>query len=208
METFDFFGKKLTYIQQQCDGTKNGPFCHIGERTIEVPIAREWIKEFPPDLEVGAVMPYFCAPGCTKPMHLCYQPVPWPVIDLTDDYSASIRQCASTIDYHNKNLLCISTVEHIGYGDYGLAIDLSLAITVFEKMIAEAKNYLISIPIGSNKLLDAHVCSSKYPRFIYKQIDGYNHWMIAEDNAASWQLLYDSVYPYANAVVFVTNWHL
>jgi len=64
-------------------------------------------------------------------------------------------------DITGKNVLSISTFEHIGTGDYGLSEESDQSILAFQKLFDESKNFLITIPVGYNARVDDLVFSRK-----------------------------------------------
>jgi hypothetical protein len=193
MDTFPFFWKRLPYLQQDRPATDG--VAHLGERTIEVPIAREFIAAVAASgrmgdlVEVGAVMPYYQT-----------DPVTWPVVDPYDPYRHSIREDAADVDYRGRIVLSISTIEHIGLCEYGnTAPAPRKAIMVFGSIVRHAAAYLVSWPVGHNALLDDHARQTMYPRFVYRQCSPDNRW---EQIAERWDFEYGDPYPYGNGVVF------
>jgi hypothetical protein len=79
------------------------------ERTVEMALADLWLTRHHDNvIELGAVTPYYF-PGRI--------PV---VVDPTDRHPlVTISESLFTVDFKAKNVLCISTIEHIGTSDYG-----------------------------------------------------------------------------------------
>ena len=134
--------KKITTTE--CD---NGPAsAHNSERYIEVPLAIRWLKTLDPQIklvEIGAVMPYHI-----RSFHT--------VIDPYDE-KATIKHPMEKFNYTNKNILCISTIEHIGNLEYGNSeenVDSGAAINALIKILDESNKCFITIPIGWNENLD------------------------------------------------------
>jgi len=109
------------------------------ERMLEVPLA-EWFRQKYPDLvEVGAVTPYYF-----NTSHIVFDPL---------DEKGSSKTGAECLDYTNKTLLSISTIEHIGRGDYKQPVIDGLALEVLKKMM-RAKTYLITFACSYKQDLD------------------------------------------------------
>jgi len=123
------------------------PCRRYSERTIELALADEWLNNCPNSWEIGAVSPYY-----------------WPkrvqnVIDPTDPHpQVNYHGSLFDFDFSGKDLLLISTIEHIGQSQYGLE-EMVDAVRAFEKIAVEANNFLITVPIGWNNLLDDFVFS-------------------------------------------------
>ena len=118
------------------------------EREIEIAIALRWLERNPQDVvEVGAVMPYY------------QDNVKHEVIDPYDP-KATIRDFMENQDLMLMNVLCISTIEHIGTTDYATnerqnIVDKNAAINALKQILDDGENCLISIPIGYNHFLDS-----------------------------------------------------
>jgi hypothetical protein len=108
-------------------------------------LADRWLEQFGPEdvYEIGAVTPYY-----------------WPhrvrrVIDPSDAHMlVSHRQSVFDFDLRGRAVLSVSTLEHIGAGQYGLERDPSQAVVALRKVYTEAANLLITVPVGYNSLLD------------------------------------------------------
>ncbi len=126
------------------------PYCQTWntEREIEIAIALRWLERNPQDVvEVGAVMPYY------------QDNVKHEVIDPYDP-KATIRDFMENQDLMLMNVLCISTIEHIGTTDYATnerqnIVDKNAAINALKQILDDGENCLISIPIGYNHFLDS-----------------------------------------------------
>ena len=135
------------------------------EREIEIAIALRWLERNQQDVvEVGAVMPYY------------QDNVKHEVIDPYDP-RATIRDFMENQDLMLMNVLCISTIEHIGTTDYATnerqnIVDKNAAINALKQILDDADNCLVSFPVGYNKCLDAWVEENldKLKCFGYKKI--------------------------------------
>ena len=77
------------------------------ERKAELPIGFWFIDRFEGDvIEIGEVTDFYA--------EACH-----PVYDLCTERPTTIKKDAFDVDYREKNVLSISTVEHVGFGDYG-----------------------------------------------------------------------------------------
>jgi hypothetical protein len=121
---------------------------NITERMIEIPLARWFIKQHNNYIiEVGAVTPY-------------YDTINHEVIDPYDNWPGCMRIGAKDYPYENKNVLSISTIEHIGHGEYSQPKNPKDAQEVLER-IRKASSYLVTWPVGYHTELDAYVADAK-----------------------------------------------
>lgn len=138
------------------------------ERKIEVPMGREWLNAHPNSWEIGAVTPYYF-PG------LCRF-----VVDPFDPSPLVTHRCSMfDLDFTGLEVLCISTIEHIGEGHRA-----SKEYTVFDgykKITSEASKYLITAPLGYKKSIDAFIRSEEDVRFMMR--DGEDWSLSTKDQA-------------------------
>lgn len=166
----------------------------INERTVEIPISLKFVNQFSPNLtEVGCVTPY-------------YIDAQHETIDLVDDHPKSKKQDAVDFDYKNKNILSVSTIEHIGRGDYGIQEkEENAAIQLCKKIINESLNYFITWPLGYNLALDDWAFSNTNGFFISRKDDNKHLW--EEKNFSELTIdnkIYGS-YHCANSIIVLTN---
>lgn len=143
IEDFIFAGKKIKLNSHlhNC-GYENE---RMSERSIEVAMAQEWLKHNDEVIEVGAVTPYYY-PGEVKD-----------VVDPADEhYFVNIHESIFDVDLSSRNVLCLSTVEHIGTGQYGVGETRNAEMAI-EKILAECNHCLITTPIGENPLVDSYL---------------------------------------------------
>ena len=167
------------------------------ERHIEVSLGIYFLNKFNFNcIEIGAVMPH-------------YDYISKLVIDPRDDYQNCYRINALDHSYINENVLSISTIEHFKIDEFNRT-DYDSIICLY-KIINEAKNYLITWPIGYNKILDNFTKLSNIPRFIIKRKNIENEWEIDED-VNNFDYIYNDAskpivtgFPCANALCIVTN---
>jgi len=114
------------------------------ERCIEIPLAIRYLQEHDLNnvIEVGAVTPY-------------YFEVPYPVIDIADQKATHIQD-ACDIDYKDKDVLSISTLEHIDE----VQDSKHSSIELLKRILSESKSCLLTIPMGYNKSLDDFILTS------------------------------------------------
>ncbi len=190
---------KINQIQfSYCRNEYNRAF--ENERSVEIPLGDYFLDKFSNGvLEIGAVMPYY-----GKDSHC--------IIDLTDPHPKSIKANALNCDYKNKNILSISSVEHMMKKEYGNGSDMD-SIRVLEKILDESANFLITWGIGYNYVLDGFIKNNpSIPRFILKRVSQDNIYLVNRDS-------FDFSFPFghsdrpipqgffnnANAVCVLTN---
>jgi hypothetical protein len=162
----------------------------LNERCVEIPLGLKYIDFVEGDLiEVGAVTPYYI-----KSNHDCLDPT---------DKKANIKKLAENYDFTKKNVLSISTLEHIGVGDYKLKKETNLAYEVTLKIYKESKTCLIGWPIGYNYNLD---------KTVKENIDNYNYMFYIKTGNYTWEYVnglkgfsYKYNYPFkkGNSIIFL-----
>jgi hypothetical protein len=136
-------------------------FCHryncgfpplrMTERSLEMAIADRWLKRIGHDrvVETGAVTPYYW-PGRIAMVVDPYDPHPL----------VTHRTSLFGTDLSGLDVLAISTLEHIGVGDYGPVGDEETAVHALEKICRESRRFLVSVPYGFNPAVDATLFSN------------------------------------------------
>jgi len=178
-------GSEMVYYR---DPAYNNPSSN--ERTIEIPILKWYIDNHPTDLiEIGAVSCY-------------YYDTTHPIYDPSDSHPKSIHTKAEDIDFVDKNVLSVSTIEHIGHGDYGLEVNNN-AMVVLERIISDSKTHLITLPIGFNKVLDSYIKQNIKNYHVLKRINHNNEWVV--DDSRSMDYTYNSPFTCGNALCLISN---
>ena len=122
------------------------------ERGVELALAIEWLKQTDKNaeiIEVGAVTPYYITDERIKE-----------IVDPSDKHPrVSCKKSIFDVDLNGKNVLSISTIEHVGTGQYGVEEKRS-AIDALNKILREADTCLITIPYGFNPKLDNWLISN------------------------------------------------
>ena len=162
------------------------------ERIVEVALGIWFLHCFPDTIEIGAVMPHY---GCFN--HI--------VIDLCEHGKGILNIDASDYDYKGKDILCISTVEHVGRLEFGnKKEDKTKAIHLINKINREALYYLITFPLGWNRLLEEQV--KKFPNLIFmKRFNDKNEWAQIEKPADWSKCEYNKPYRQGNYLCIITN---
>lgn len=170
---------------------------HAGrnERTIEVPLGQAFVRLHKNVVEVGAVLPY-------------YQTCKHEIVDETDNKATVFADAVEYGGLKGKSVLSISTVEHMGTGKYGGKVDQYMPKYFLQKLIDEAKDYLVTAPIGytayADNLIKVWDDLGKIT-VIYLVRDKNNQWSVT-DQATAMACKYDKPYKWANAIAVITNW--
>lgn len=137
------------------------------ERSVELTLAKEYINNCNGQIvEIGAVTPYYF-----------YDDKVSEIIDPTDIHRRVTKKSIFACDLKNKNVLSISTVEHIGTSDYGMH-ETKTTVDAVEKILGEAASCLITAPLGYNRLLDEWVKEnqkSSMVKLLQRKLN--NHWI-------------------------------
>lgn len=147
-EKFKIGNLELDYYR----GSQNMGF--INERAVEVSLGKWFVEKFSGSnmVELGAVMPYYL------------QNVNHSIIDPYDLYSNCLKIDGAVFDYTNKNVLSISSLEHVGNdSNYDKYNEEDKAVKLLEKIVNTAQNYLICWGIGQHSKLDEYVRKSNLP---------------------------------------------
>lgn len=187
-EYFTFQGQEFKYFDNPHNNTR------INERTVEIPISLKFLEFNLKNLiEVGCVTPYY---------HECSHEV----IDLTDDHPKSKKIDATQYNFKDKNVLSISTVEHVGLSDYGNEIkENNAAIILCEKIIKDSLNYFITWPLGYNKVLDSWAFENKRGYFISRRDDNKYLWIEKNQNELTEDNKVYGSFHCANSIIILTN---
>jgi hypothetical protein len=119
---------------------------------VELPIAFWFLRNFQREItnvvEVGEVTPF-------------YRGAAHAVADPAAEKPRTQKCDAADLDYRDKQLLSISTIEHIGTSDYGQTPDPDRLPAVLEKMLS-SRTYLITFALGFNPQLEALIKGEHY----------------------------------------------
>lgn len=160
------------------------------ERSVELALGKRYIEEHDSIYEIGAVTPYyFNTPKIQK------------IIDPTDKHKRVLKASLFDIDLKGRNVLSISTVEHIGTNDYGMHEEFN-SIDAINKILQESKSCLITAPYGYNSILDEWVKSNRdnvWVRFLERKIN--NHWEEKNLRLYNFDCMYTSLW--ANGLIII-----
>ena len=123
------------------------------ERTVELALADAWLegRDCRRVVEIGAVTPYYWPNRVMK------------VIDPFDPHPLVSQRCSLfDIDLRGRDVLSISTFEHIGTTDYGSGEKPNKVIAALDKLLSEGESFLVTAPLGYNRLLDQHLLNSRH----------------------------------------------
>jgi hypothetical protein len=146
--TFQLNGRPVEHFIHR---TNTGyPPYRMSERTIELALADIFLTKMRGTriVEIGAVTPYY-----------------WPdrvatIVDPTDDHPA-VTDHVGWEDWQptNETILSISTFEHIGSGDYGLAPDRDELKSAVDKLLKSTCPFLVTYPPGYHAAFDSYIRS-------------------------------------------------
>jgi hypothetical protein len=164
------------------------------ERAVEIPISLDFIKKFSNNLiEVGCVTPH-------------YADLNHPVIDLSENHPKSTKEDATTFNYTNKNVLSISTVEHVGLNDYSIEEkEKDASIKLCKKIFSESLNYFITWPLGYNLHLDSWAFENTNGFFISRKEEDKYSWQQKQFSQLSAEDKRYGTFFCANSIIILTN---
>ena len=166
------------------------------ERAIEVPLAIDFLAQYvkgEPVVELGCVLPYYIL---KRQNHVVY--------DLADRHPENISKDIRTLPDADLrgNVISISTLEHIGTGEYGIVAGDVSATDVLKRILVNAKRYFITFPLGCNKGLDDFVASAPglTEKYVTRNADDLNDWMVVEKSNLTDDMKQYGTYLRANTV--------
>lgn len=129
--------------------------CRSGERSIEVPLAIDFISHHVKDepiVELGCVLPYYILKSGSHSVYDLMDRHPQNVSkDIRDMSDADLQ----------SNIISISTLEHIDKNEYGIASEGNVsAIDILKRVRNNSKRHFMTFPLGHNRTLDEYVLSS------------------------------------------------
>lgn len=181
------------YFQHEYNGTFNN------ERCIEVAFAKRYLEEvgFDNVIEIGAVLPYY---DDTK--HLVFDPF--------DKHPMAKSEFAENIDVKDKNILSISTIEHMGdaqgYGRHYRCQEPNKSYQFLDKLNSEAKSFFVTLPINQHLDLDKTLKENlyKFKWFGYtKKAQSPPVWELSLDKDDVFSKSYAYPFECANAAIFL-----
>jgi len=171
---------------------------HPAERTVEVPIGKQFVEQYKDVLEVGNVLRYF------------YSDCVHPVLDKYEKLSYVINE--DIVNYKPDKLydaiLCISTLEHVGDGWAGEPknrIQSIMAYINMQKLLKPGGVLFCTWPIGFNTDLDTWLKEGILDStdiLGMKRISEDNQWIEVDLNEV-YKCKYETPFIAGNGVVFV-----
>lgn len=183
---FIFNNKEYNYFNHEYNSTR------FTERAVEIPISFDFINQKTEIIEIGCVLPY-------------YMDTEHEVIDLVDTHPKAKNVDAIDVNYKNKNVLSISTVEHVGLNDYGIeSKEKDSSIKLCQKIMDESTKYFITWPLGYNPHLDKWGFTQN-ASFISRNKNDPNSWIQKNfSELMDTDFLYGT-YRCANSIIILTN---
>lgn len=183
---------------------------YANERSVEVALGRWFLKRFETPqivagsvtsvLEVGCVLPYYGADQHD-------------IVDISDTHPRNRKADALKEDMAGRNVLSISTIEHMNGHEFGNQSDED-GIVFLQKVVKESANYLVTWGIGYNPVLDAWVkAHPEVPRTFLKRTNWKNEYEQVAESDAIWATQFGHSdrppipggWNNANVVVVLTN---
>ncbi len=183
MDVIKYKDVYLEYFEHQYNRTRSN------ERCVELSLAQLFLKMNKDLVEIGAVTPYY------------FEDYEHEVYDLTDDHVRAINDDGNNVDIKGKNVLCISTIEHFGEDTK----KYEESIEFLNKVMKESKRYLITFPLGFNKVLDKYVEHNVKASYITRNKIFRDEWEVKD-----YKLLDDedkkyNTYACANTICVIEN---
>jgi len=138
-KTFEYHGMHLPYTYHTYNST------YANERCVEVSIGKWFLETHEDVLEVGNVMNHYCD-------------IPHEVVDKYEIAPGVRNEDVVSIKDHHKNILAISTLEHVGFDDGGQGKgDHTQFFKAVENIKSIGQHALITLPWGVNPSVDKFV---------------------------------------------------
>ena len=112
---------------------------------------------------------------------------------------------AEECDFTDRDVLCLSTLEHIGKDDYDNPdIDAEKAIRILDKITNESSTFMVTWGTRYHNELDTYVKSNldKYDWFGYIKREE-KVWEYTGTDMKVWDMKFDKPYRYANGNIFL-----
>lgn len=150
------------------------------ERLVELALADAWLAsaEYSCTTEVGAVTPYY-----------------WPrrvgrVIDPYDTHPlVTDRTTVAGQSLVGQDVICISTLEHIGQAEYGQPPDADLLAAALSQIWSQSRRVLATVPVGYNPALDEIILNRRFPDDVrvslLRRATGEPYWRQSSDLVAA-----------------------
>ena len=166
------------------------------ERAIEVPLAVDFLSNYVKDdpvVELGCVLPYYIL---KKANHVVY--------DLTDRHPQNTRRDIREMGGADLrgNVVSISTIEHIGLNEYGIAEGNVSAKDILKRIVDNARKYFVTFPLGHNVALDKYVLETNDlgEQYVTRTLEDPNDWTVVEKENLTEEMKRYGTYLRANTV--------
>jgi hypothetical protein len=178
--TFEFHGRTVSCF---CHTYNCGyPPGRMTERAVELALADLWLsRRSPTDVtEIGAVTPYY-----------------WPgrVVDIVDPFdphaAVTDRRSLFARGFAGWDVLSISTLEHIGFEDYGPSEKHETVAGALAKLFSEPRSILVTLPFGFNPKADEALINATVPK------DGRRTFLVRSPDDNDWR---EAAWPSAGTV--------
>ncbi len=148
-QTFKVGNLELEYIREDSNSAWRN------ERSVELGLGKWFAEKFNNQIfEIGDVCPHYSFFNN------------WRVLDPDGPYINCIRKDVMDQDYSGLNVLSISTFEHMNNTEYQNN-DADLCIKALKKVVSEAANHLITIPIGAWRPLEDFIKNQKDIKYTF-----------------------------------------
>lgn len=185
---FYFQGKKLEYLIHPYNLT------WINERTIEIPIVLQFIKDSNTKkiIEAGAVLGH-------------YTNAPWRVVDKFEKGENITNE--DLVDFNPEEkydlIACISTLEHVGFDDVDEPEKIVKVVENMKRWLNKRGKIIATMPLGYNKYMDELIFSNKLgfsKMYFMKRINRKNKWVEVDMEKVK-NSRYNYPYNNANSIV-------
>lgn len=191
-KVFEFNGKKIPYFLHAYNSAWEN------ERTIEIPIIREYLEKNKKILEIGNVLSHYFS--CKHD-----------ILDKYEIYEGVINQDAAEFKSKKKYdlIVSISTLEHIGWDEKPR--DNKKIFRTIKNLTSQLERngkIVATIPLGYNNSLDNLIKIGKinfHETYFMKRISGKNLWVQVNQINLD-DISYNFPFPNAN-VVFIGILH-
>lgn len=167
----------------------------LTERIVEIPLLDFFLQNTDRPIEIGCVSPY-------------YFDVSHNIYDLSDSHPACKNIDARYVDLKNRNVLCISTIEHFDMNDYDKnSIEPLDPIQYLIDLIKVSNKFLVTIPLGYNARLTKFILTHEELdiNFIARFIDERCWKQVKKSELTPDQLSYDTHFWCANSIAILEN---
>ena len=121
------------------------------------------------------------------------------------ELALGIRYMDTECDFTGRDVLCLSTLEHVGKEDYDNPdIDAEKAIRILDKITNEANTFMVTWGTCYHNELDDYVKDNldKYDWFGYIKKEE-KVWEYTGTDMKVWDMKFDKPYRYANGNIFL-----